>query len=134
MVDSKLRKNQLGKLKSSVKVQIRRYTFLLSKVVVRNLFFYLAAHLMPIFFSRHTLSPPKNFCGTLTLYITGKIWEKTHYNSLFYNLAAHLEVTRGTLLCPVTVVENHCSKSWPLSIANSLMANGTFHFKCSILW
>jgi hypothetical protein len=34
-------------------------------------------------------------------------------NSLFYNLAAHLELTRGTLLCPGTVVENHWCTTYP---------------------
>ncbi len=35
---------------------------------------------------------------------------KILYNSLFYHFAAHLEGTRGTLLCPGTVVENHCHR------------------------
>jgi hypothetical protein len=31
---------------------------------------------------------------------------KAHYNYILNNLAAHLEGTRGTLLCPGTAVEN----------------------------
>jgi hypothetical protein len=42
----------------------------------------------------------------------GQIREKTDYNSLFYNLATHLEGIWGSnkfaILCPCTVVENHC--------------------------
>jgi hypothetical protein len=77
----------------------------LNHAVALNLF-YLATHLTPIFFATH-LNLLKHFCATPVLYFIGQILVKTHYNSLFYNLAAHLEGTRCTLLYPGTVVENH---------------------------
>ena len=58
------------------------------------------------FFAAH-FNTKNNFCCTPTLYIVGQIWWETYYSSQFYNLAAHLKVTCGTLLCPGTVFESH---------------------------
>jgi hypothetical protein len=54
--------------------------------------------------STFQLNPLKT-TATQTLFILCKIWRENHHNSLFYNLAVHLEGTRSTLLCPGTVVK-----------------------------
>ncbi len=68
------------------------------------------------------------------MYIVGQIRRKTHYSSLFNNLAAHLEVVRGM------VVEDH----WPKLITSSMipirgrplqLINCIARVRCSInLW
>jgi hypothetical protein len=82
------------------------FSFLISNIEnVLNLF-YFATHLTPNFFC-NTLKSPKTFLRHTSTVFYRSIWGEMHNKSFFYNLAAQLEGTRGTLLCPSTVVENH---------------------------
>jgi hypothetical protein len=88
-LDNKSFKNPFFRFFAKPSEGLKLLLFREINAVVLNLF-KLAAHLMAIFFAAH-LNPQNNLCGTPTLYIMGKK-RKTHFSSLFYYLAAHLEV------------------------------------------